>query len=42
VQHAAVAEVGVIGVPHPVKGELVCACVALRPGATVTAEALVA
>jgi long-chain acyl-CoA synthetase len=42
VQHAAVAEVGVVGVPDPVKGELVCACVALRPGATATADELVA
>jgi long-chain acyl-CoA synthetase len=42
VQHAAVSEVGVVGVPDPVKGELVCGCVALRPGAAATAEELVA
>jgi long-chain acyl-CoA synthetase len=42
VQHAAVAEVGVVGLPDPVKGELVCACVALRPGGTATADELVA
>ena len=41
-RHAAVAEVGVVGLPDPVKGEIVCACVALRPGAAATAAELVA
>jgi long-chain acyl-CoA synthetase len=42
VQHTAVAEVGVVGLPDPVRGEIVCACVALRPGAAATADELVA
>ncbi|HSE93549.1 MAG TPA: AMP-dependent synthetase, partial [Methylomirabilota bacterium] len=34
VGHPAVAESGVIGVPHPVKGEAVVCFVVLRPGQT--------
>jgi long-chain acyl-CoA synthetase len=34
--HPAVAEVGVAGVPDPVKGEVVHAWIVLRPGATAT------
>jgi long-chain acyl-CoA synthetase len=37
-----VAEAGVVGVPDPVKGELVQACVALRPGAEATVADLIA
>ena len=35
-EHPAVAEVAVIGVPHPDLGEEVAAAIALRPGATAT------
>jgi long-chain acyl-CoA synthetase len=35
-EHPDVAEVAVIGIPHPELGEEVGAAVALRPGATVT------
>ncbi len=38
--HAAVAEVGVAGLPHPVKGETVKAWVVLRPGMSATAAEL--
>ena len=31
-EHPAVAEAAVLGQPHPVKGEVVRACVVLRPG----------
>jgi len=41
-QHPAVGECAVVGVPDALLGEQVCACVVLRPGATVTSEALIA
>ncbi|MEV7969789.1 AMP-binding protein [Sphaerisporangium sp. NPDC088356] len=31
-RHPSVYEVSVIGIPHPVRGQLVCACVSLKPG----------
>ena len=37
-KHPAVAEVGVVGVPDAAKGEVVLACLVLRPGMTATAE----
>ncbi|MFF5919891.1 long-chain fatty acid--CoA ligase [Streptomyces flavochromogenes] len=39
-EHPAVAEAAVIGLPHPALGEEVAAAVALRPGASATAEEL--
>jgi long-chain acyl-CoA synthetase len=39
-EHPDVAEAAVLGVPHPVHGEEVAAAVALRPGATATADEL--
>ena len=41
-EHPAVAEAAVLGQPHPVKGEVVRACVVLRPGHSTTAEELIA
>ncbi len=40
VDHPAVREVAVFGIPDPQWGELVAACVVLKPGMNVTAEAL--
>jgi long-chain acyl-CoA synthetase len=39
--HPAVAEVAVLGRPDPVKGEVVRACVVVRPGHSATAEELI-
>jgi long-chain acyl-CoA synthetase len=39
--HDAVEEVAVVGIPHPYTGETVKALVVLRPGATADAEALI-
>jgi long-chain acyl-CoA synthetase len=39
-EHPAVAEVAVIGLPHPALGEEVGAAVVLKPGASVAAEEL--
>jgi long-chain acyl-CoA synthetase len=39
-EHPAVAEVAVLGVPHPTHGEEVAAAVVLKPGAVVTADEL--
>lgn len=40
-EHPAIAEVGVIGVPDEVRGQIAKAFVVLKPGATATAEELV-
>jgi long-chain acyl-CoA synthetase len=39
-EHPAVAEVAVVGVPHPLHGEEVAAVVTLREGARATADEL--
>jgi long-chain acyl-CoA synthetase len=39
--HPAVREVAVFGIPDPQWGELVAACVVLKPGTNITAEALI-
>ena len=39
-QHPAIAEVSVIGIPDPVYGERVCACVVLRPATSLTLDEL--
>jgi long-chain acyl-CoA synthetase len=41
-EHPAVAEVAVLGRPDPIKGEVVRACVVLRPGFSATADDLIA
>jgi long-chain acyl-CoA synthetase len=41
-EHPSVAEAAVLGRPDPVKGEVVRACVVLRPGQSATAEELIA
>jgi len=41
-QHPAVREVAVFGIPDPKWGELVMACVVLKPGATLTTDELIA
>jgi long-chain acyl-CoA synthetase len=40
--HPAIAEVGVIGIPHDRHGEEIKAVVAFKPGASATADALIA
>jgi len=40
-QHPALREVAVFGIPDPKWGELVMACVVLKPGATLTADELI-
>lgn len=40
-QHPSVAEVAVYGVPHPLMGEQVQACIVLKPGALVTEEEII-
>jgi long-chain acyl-CoA synthetase len=40
-EHPAVAEAAVLGLPDPVKGEVVRACVVLRPGQATTAGELI-
>jgi len=39
--HPAVREVAVFGIPDPQWGELVAACVVLKPGMNITSEALI-
>src|SRR5258708_37607351 len=41
-QHPAVLETAVFGIPDPVWGELVMACVALKPGEALTADEVIA
>jgi acyl-CoA synthetase (AMP-forming)/AMP-acid ligase II len=40
-EHPAVAEVAVLGQPDPIKGEVVRACVVVRPGLSTTAAELI-
>jgi len=40
--HPAIAQVAVVGLPDERMGEVGCACVVLRPGAELTAQALIA
>lgn len=41
-QHPAVKELAVYGIPHPEKGEAVCASIVLKDGAQITREAIIA
>src|SRR5260370_26354330 len=41
VDYPAVLEVAVLGIPDPQWGELVAACVVLKPAMTITAQALI-
>jgi len=41
-QHEEISEVAVIGVPHEKWGEAVCAVVVLKPGSSLTADAIIA
>ena len=41
-EHPAILEAAVFGIPDPLWGELVTACVVLRPGASLSAEAAIA
>jgi len=42
VEHPAIAAVAVAAVPDPIKGELACAYVVLRPGAAATEHDIIA
>jgi long-chain acyl-CoA synthetase len=41
-EHPAILEAAVFGIPDPIWGELVTACVVLKPGTTLSAEAVIA